>query len=363
MSVALETRLNDYMLTLDFTVGDELLALVGPAGAGKSVVLRSVAGVYTPDGGRITLHGRVVFQSSIGVSVAPGERRIGYVPQHFALFPHLNVAENVAFPLRRARQESIPDVERRVSELLNLLDLTRLRDAAPGDLADAERWRIALARALILDPELLLLDDTFAALDGGPRRQARAEFAALRRQIHVPTLVATDDLEEACEIADRIGIIDAGHLLQLDRPEELLAHPATRRVARLVGSSNIIPGVISETWRAGLEIDTPLGPLRVASAPPGYGPGYAVDLVIRPDQLRVLGPREEPGPDDNVIHGAIVDEFVQNAIHALTVQPEGGDLLLHLLVDDLAYQQLGLAAAQRRALALPAKALHVVARG
>jgi hypothetical protein len=103
--------------------------------------------------------------------------------------------------------------------------------------------------------------------------------------------------------------------------------------------------------------------LRVSTAPPGYGPGYAVDLVIRPDQLRVLGHHEEPAPDDNVIHGAIVDEFVQNAIHALTVQPDDGDLLLHLLVDDLTYQRLSLAAEQHRTLALPARALHVVARG
>jgi molybdate transport system ATP-binding protein len=362
VSIALETRLNDYLLSVDFSVEDELLALVGPAGAGKSVVLRSVAGVYTPDSGRIAIDGRVVFQGSIGITVAPGERRIGYVPQHFALFPHLKVAENIAFPLRRARQEAVVDSARRVSELLDLFALSGLREAMPGDLSDDQRWRIALARALILDPEVLLLDDTFAALDGGARRQARLEFATLRRQIRVPTLLATDDLEEACDIADRIGVIDAGHLLQIDQPAELLARPATRRVARLVGSSNVIPGVISETWRDGREIDTPMGRLRVASSPPGYGSGYAVDLVIRPDQVSVLSPHAQPAPDDNVVHGAIVDEFVQNAIHALTVQPDDGELLLHLLLDDLAYQQLTLAVGQRRALLLPAGALHVVAR-
>jgi ABC-type Fe3+/spermidine/putrescine transport system ATPase subunit len=363
VSVALETRLYDYMLSLDFSVEDELLALVGPAGAGKSVVLRSVAGVFTPDAGRVDINGRVVFQSSIGLSMPPGERRIGYVPQHFALFPHLDVAENVAFPLRRSRSDALPDPERRVSELLDMLELSKLRHAAPGELGDAERWRIALARALILDPDVLLLDDTFAALESGQRQQARLEFATLRRSIRVPTLLATDDLEEACEIADRIGVLDAGRLLQLDRPVELLARPATRRVARLVGSSNIIPGVIGDTWQAGLAVDTALGPLRVASAPPGYGPGYAVDLVIRPDQLRILAAQAPTADDDNIIHGTIVDEFTQNAVHALTIQPDAGDMLLHALVDDLAYQQLGLAAQQRRALALPPSALHVVARG
>jgi ABC-type Fe3+/spermidine/putrescine transport system ATPase subunit len=363
VSVALETRLNDYLLALDFTVEDELLALVGPAGAGKSVVLRSVAGVFTPDGGRVAIHGRVVFQSSIGVNMPPGERRIGYVPQHFALFPHLDVAENVAFPLRRARQDTLPDPERRVSELLDLLGLTAMRRAAPGDLSAAERWRVALARALILDPDVLLLDDTFAELESGPRRQTRLEFATLRRRIRVPTVVATDDLEEACELADRIGVMDAGRLLQLDQPATLLARPATRRVARLVGSSNIIPGVISATWREGLAIDTELGPLRVASAPPGYGPGYAVDLVIRPDQVRFLAEHAQPAADDNIVYGTIVDEFTQNAVHALTVQPDDGELLLHVLVDDLAYQQCQLAVQQRRALSLPPKALHVVARG
>lgn len=363
LSVALETRLSECMLALEFEAGDELLALVGPGGAGKSVVLRSVAGVYTPDAGRVAIGGRVVFQSSIGLSLPPGERRIGYVPQHFALFPHLSVADNVAFPLRRGRAEPVADSARRIAELLDLLDLAEIRGAAPGDLTDFDRWRIALARALILDPDVLLLDDSFAALDMAPRRQARAEFAALRQRLRVPALVATGDLDEACEIAGRIGIVDAGQLLQLDTPAEVLTRPANRRVARLVGSSNVIPGVISATWRDGLRIDTDLGPLRVAAAPAGYGPGYAVDLVIRPDQVRILGPREPAPVDDNVIHGAVVDEFIQTAIHAITVLPDSGEPRLHILLTDLAYQQLELAADTRRALVLPATALHVMARG
>ena len=360
--VRIETRLTDHMLALAFAAGNELLALVGPAGAGKSVVLRSIAGVYQPDNGTITLRGRVVFQSSIGVSLPPNERRVGYVPQHFALFPHLNVGDNVSFPLRRGRPEFALDAQRRVAEALDLLGIMPLRDALPGDLHDMERWRVALARALIVDPDVLLLDDAFAALDVAARRQARAEFAALRRTINVPALVATGDLDEACDIAGRIGVLDAGQLLQLDAPDTILTRPATRQVARIVGSSNVISGIIGEAWRDGLEIETALGPLRATTAPAGFGAGYAVDLVIRPDQVRLLGPHERAPDDDNIIDGEIIDEFIQNAIHALTIRHTGSDYVLHVLVSDLAYQQLGLATHKRPALVLPRAALHVMAR-
>ena len=288
LTVSLETRLKDFMLSLSFEMGDELLALVGRAGSGKTVVLRSVAGVYVPDSGSIAIRGETVFSTGLDISVPPAERYVGYVPQAHQLFPHLTVAENVGFSLTRRRDQSadqMRDAERRIGELLELLQLTRIADVVPADLSEIEQQRAALARALALDPEILLLDDPFATLDSGTRRQARSELSELRRLINVPVLLATSELEEAYEIADRIALIDRGSLLQISPPRQLLMRPSSRRVAEIVRSVNVIPGTVIAATGETIEVTTPLGILRVSDLSGIHG---EVDVVVRPEHVRPL---------------------------------------------------------------------------
>jgi ABC-type Fe3+/spermidine/putrescine transport system ATPase subunit len=366
LDVTLKTRLKEYMLSLSFEMGDELLALVGRSGSGKTVVLRSIAGVFVPDSGSIAIRGETVFSSGRDVTVPPAERFVGYVAQSHQLFPQLTVAENVGFSLTRRREQTatqMKDAERLVGELLELLQLTRIADVFPADLSEIEQQRAALARALSLDPEVLLLDDPFARLDSGTRRQARSELSELRRLINVPVLLATSELEEAYEIADRIALIDRGALLQVGPPRQLLMRPSSRRVADIVRSVNVIPGtVIAETGDT-LEVTTPLGILRVSDLSGIHG---EVDVVVRPEHVRLLDRSESiaGGPVTNVLHGVITEGVRHGAIHALAFKPDDAyhDVELQIFVSDLAYQQLGLAADQHRSVELPPRALHLMPR-
>lgn len=366
LTVTLETRLKEFMLSLSFELGDELLALVGRAGSGKTVVLRSIAGVYVPDSGSISIRDETIFSTGLGISVPPADRFIGYVPQAHQLFPHLTVAENVGFSLTRRRDqtdEQARDARRRISQLLELLRLTRIADVLPADLSEIERQRAALARALSLDPDVLLLDDPFSLLDTSTRRQARAELSELRRLINVPVLLATSELEEAYEIADRIALIDNGSLLQLAPPRQLLMRPANRRVADIVRSVNVIPGAVITTTGDTIEVTTPLGILRVSDLSGIHGD---VDVVVRPEHVRPLD-RAETAVDErpsNVLHGVVTSDVRHGTIHALTFKPDDAyqDVELQMFVSDLAYQQLGLAVDQHRSVELPPRALHLMPR-
>lgn len=366
LTVTIETRLKEYMLSLSFEMGDELLALVGRAGSGKTVILRTIAGVYAPDSGSIAIREEAVLSTGLSISVPPPERYVGYVPQAHQLFPHLTVAENVGFLLTRRRDQTVSqasDARRRIGELLELLHLTAVADVLPADLSDIEQQRAAIARALSLDPQLLLLDDPFASLDTGTRRQARSELAELRRLINVPVLLATSELEEAYEIADRIALIDRGSLLQIAAPRQLLMRPANRRVAEIVRSVNVIPGTIITSTDSAIEVTTPLGILRVSDLSGIHGD---VDVVVRPEHVRPLERTEAPSGDEptNILHGFITEEFRHGSIHALTFKPDDAyqDAELQIFVSDLAYQQLGLSADQHRSVELPPRALHLMPR-
>ncbi len=366
LTVTLETRLKVFMLSLSFEMGDELLTLVGRAGSGKTVILRSIAGVFVPDSGSITIREESVFSTGLGVSVPPTDRHVGYVPQAHQLFPHLTVAENVGFSLTRRRDQT-PDqlraAARRVEELLELLQLTRIADVVPADLSEIERQRAGLARALSLDPDILLLDDPFASLDSGTRRQARAELAELRRLINVPVLLATTELEEAYEIADRIVLIDRGSLLQISAPRQLLMRPSSRRVAEIVRSVNVIPGTVIASTGDSIDVTTPIGILKVSDLSGIHG---EVDVVVRPEHVRPLERSESVSDDQatNVLHGVLTDDVQHGTIHALTFKPDDAyhDVELQIFVTDLAYQQLGLAADQHRSVELPPRALHLMPR-
>ncbi len=364
VEIDIRTRLRPFMLAASFEVRDELLALVGPTGSGKSVILRSVAGIYTPDDGVISYDGDVLFNAVLRINRPPTERAIGYVPQNFALFPHLSVADNIAFPLRRMYPEAPREVATRVDDVLELLRLGRYRQQRPSDLATAERVTIAIARALVTDPEILLLDETFVPLEIGERQQARQVFAELRRKIHVPTVVATGELEEARDIGDRVAILDGGHILQVDTPDRLVARPTDRQVARLVGATNVIPGSVVESSGGWVVAETPFGDVRF----PGENPwGHELDIVLRPELLRVTirgGPESRPAAHGTVLAATIVDELRAGPDHLLYVRPEGArtDESLEVRISDLDYQQQGLLGQRRCWLILPDEAIHTMPR-
>ena len=212
----------------------KLVALLGPSGSGKSTLLRVIAGLEEPDTGRIIING----QDTTHLDVR--RRNIGFVFQHYALFKHLTIRENIAFGLE-IRKYPRSQIKRRVHELLELIQLEGLGDRYPAQLSGGQRQRIALARALAVEPKVLLLDEPFGALDAKVRKELRAWLRRLHDEVHVTSVFVTHDQEEAMEVADVIVVMNEGKIEQIGTPEEIYDHPATPFVMSFIGPVNILP--------------------------------------------------------------------------------------------------------------------------
>ncbi len=269
---------------VDLDIGSgELIALLGPSGSGKTTLLRVIAGLEFPD------HGRILFGEE-DIALHPiRERRVGFVFQHYALFKHMTVFDNVAFGLRvRERKErpSETEIRRKVLELLDLVQLTGLDKRYPTQLSGGQRQRVALARALAIDPRVLLLDEPFGALDAKVRKDLRRWLRELHNKTGYTTIFVTHDQEEALELADRVVIMNRGAIEQVGTVDQVYEHPSTPFVFDFLGGTNIIAADLREqrhVLRSGVEI---------AKLTNSIHPSGAVDVYVRPGDLRVAGPQE-----------------------------------------------------------------------
>ncbi len=242
-------------VSLDIESG-ELIALLGPSGCGKTTLLRIIAGLETPDVGSIHFSG----EDTTDVHVR--ERNVGFVFQHYALFRHMTVFENVAFGLRvkpRSQRPGEAQIKRKVTELLKLVQLDWLADRYPSQLSGGQRQRIALARALAVEPKVLLLDEPFGALDAKVRKELRRWLRRLHDELHVTSIFVTHDQEEALEVADRVVVINQGRIEQSGSPQEVWDHPASPFVYGFLGDVNLFKGRAHEglVHVEGVQIDSP----------------------------------------------------------------------------------------------------------
>jgi sulfate transport system ATP-binding protein len=249
---------------LNLTVpSGELVALLGPSGSGKTTLLRIMAGLEVPDAGSVLFHG----EDTTGADVR--DRNVGFVFQHYALFNHMTIFENVAFGLRvrpKAARPSEAEIKDKVMQLLKLVQLDWLADRYPHQLSGGQRQRIALARALAVEPKVLLLDEPFGALDAKVRKELRRWLRRLHDEVHVTSVFVTHDQEEAMEVADRIVVMNEGRIEQVGPPDEVYDHPATPFVLQFLGDVNLFHGR-SE-----------------------HAPGGVADAVyVRPHELEILG--------------------------------------------------------------------------
>ena len=259
----------------------ELVALLGPSGSGKTTLLRVIAGFEAPDAGRVTIAGRRV--AGEGAWIEPEHRRIGMVFQDGALFPHLTVAGNVGFGA--ARRE-------RVGECLGLVGLGERGDSYPHELSGGERQRVALARALAADPEVVLLDEPFAALDAGLRDSLRQEVTAILRTAGTSALLVTHDQAEALSLAGTVAVMRDGRVEQVGTPEEIYDRPSSRWLAEFLGEADVVPG----TARDGV-VECELGRFGVEAKLSGR-----VNVVIRPESVAIgSGPGREPQAEARVV--------------------------------------------------------------
>jgi molybdate transport system ATP-binding protein len=301
----------------------ETLALVGPSGAGKTTVLRVVAGLLRPQTGLVTLDRTVLLDTERRIDVAPERRRVGYLFQEYALFPHLDVLRNVRFGARDRTH---------VDSLLERFRVDRLARARVGELSGGERQRVALARALARDPAVLLLDEPLSALDTHTRAGVRAELRELLEELGLPTVVVTHDFEDAATLAQRVGVISDGRILQLGTPTELVAVPIDAFVASFTGAT-LLEGrtVESQDGLTGVALE---GGLHVWSADPGHGPVnvavYPWDVSLgstTPDDSRmnhVRSPVLSVAPMGNRVRvrvGPVVAEITAASAERLDLRP------------------------------------------
>jgi sulfate/thiosulfate transport system ATP-binding protein len=225
-------------IDLDIASG-ELVALLGPSGSGKTTLLRIIAGLEVPDAGNVRFHGADATFADVR------ERNVGFVFQHYALFNHMSVFENVAFGLRvkpRGERPSDAEIRRKVMDLLKLVQLDWVADRFPHQLSGGQRQRIALARALAIEPQVLLLDEPFGALDAKVRKELRRWLRRLHDEVHLTSVFVTHDQDEAMEVADRVVVMNQGRIEQVGTPDEVYDHPATPFVLQFVGDVNLFHG-------------------------------------------------------------------------------------------------------------------------
>jgi molybdate transport system ATP-binding protein len=269
---------------IELSVGSETIALAGPSGAGKTSLLRVVAGLERPQAGRITLEGEVWLDVQRGIDVSPEHRRIGYLPQEYALFPHLSVWRNVAYPLRHEPRAA----RRRLAlEQLDRFGLAERADARPATLSGGERQRVALARALAREPKALLLDEPLAALDTRSRGSAARELAAVLADARVPAILVTHDFHEAALLGDQVAIVDRGRVIQRGDPGALAAAPASAFVAEFTGSVVLNGNAYSD--RGPLTVIELDGGGTATAADAGQGP---VAISVFPWEITLSAPGE-----------------------------------------------------------------------
>ena len=262
--------------------GGELVALLGPSGCGKTTLLRIIAGLETPDAGRI------LFQGEDATDRHVRERQVGFVFQHYALFRHMTVFENIAFGLRvrpKATRPAETEIRERVHKLLNLVQLDWLADRYPPQLSGGQRQRIALARALAVEPKVLLLDEPFGALDAKVRKDLRRWLRRLHDELHVTSVFVTHDQEEALEVADRVVVLNAGRVEQVGTPDEVYDHPASPFVYEFLGDVNLFHGRVHDGHAA-------IGEARV-QLPDTAGSQDAAVFYARPHEIEIR--HDNPG--------------------------------------------------------------------
>ncbi|WP_345572354.1 ABC transporter ATP-binding protein [Nonomuraea rosea] len=330
----------------------EILVLLGPSGCGKTTLLRSIAGLEPPDEGLVEIAGRAVFDAARGLDLPPERRGLSMMFQSYALWPHMSVFDNVAYPLRGRRGGRIPkdEVASRVGQALALVGIAELARQYPGEMSGGQQQRVALARALVAGDGLILFDEPLSNVDAKVRERLRVELLAMQRRIGFAAVYVTHDQTEAMELATRIAVMRAGRVEQLGPPREIYDRPATRYVAGFVGIANEIAGEVAEADGDRAVLRTPYGPL-TGIAGPGLAEGAAGVAIWRPEHGR-MSEREPECPNRWRARRRISMFAGPHIEHHL----DAGDVACRLWSDgsDAGGDDVWLSVAQDRLLVLPA---------
>ncbi|MQA63920.1 MAG: polyamine ABC transporter ATP-binding protein [Actinophytocola sp.] len=304
---------------LDLTIeAGEFFSLLGPSGCGKTTTMRMIAGFEDATSGVVRLDGKDV------TSVAPNHRDVNMVFQSYALFPHLTVADNVAFGLKRKRVPAA-EVKQRVADMLELVELAGHAKRKPGQLSGGQQQRVALARALVNRPRALLLDEPLAALDLKLRQAMQLELKRIQREVGITFVYVTHDQGEALTMSDRIAVMNGGYVAQLGTPAEIYERPASRFVAEFIGTSNLLPGTVTDASSEGSTVRLGCGAdLRIGET---LDAGEAVDVTVRPEKIRIG--TAEPDPASSRVPGTVADAvYLGSATHYTVRLADGTEIVV-----------------------------------
>jgi molybdate transport system ATP-binding protein len=372
LDVRLVKRLPGFTLDVAWSAGDGVAVLFGPSGAGKTLTLQCLAGLLRADEGRIVVDGRVLFDvdaRGARIDMPPQARRVGYVFQGYALFPHLSVADNVGFGLR-----DLPAARRaeKTAHVLDRLGLAEHANRLPRELSGGQRQRVALGRALAIDPALLLLDEPLSALDAPLRRALRDELRLLLSDLGTAAVLVTHDFTEAYRLGDRIVVYDAGRVVQSAPRSELLWQPASDSVARIMGIRNVLRGTVVKATPDRIQIRWRGQLLEAVNSPSrSYLPAADTPIAffIRPEYVRLI--RKDRGAADpthhmNLMDGVVVGEEDFGTTWSLRIRlaapgaPAQGDYDLEVEVPHLVYEILEIERDRRWQFSIHRGSIHVL---
>jgi iron(III) transport system ATP-binding protein len=307
---------------ISFTVRDgEFLTLLGPSGCGKSTTLAAIAGLDQPDGGLIRVGETIFFDGATGRLMVPEQRNCGLVFQSYALWPHMTVAENLAFPLKLRKVSKSQQAER-IHETLKLVELENHKDRYPHQLSGGQQQRVALARALVYSPSILLLDEPLSNLDAKLRERARVWLKHLQQNLGITTIYVTHDQIEALALSDRIAVMQGGHIRQLATPQEIYEQPADPFVADFIGTSSFLHGQVVATPSAHeIEVNLTGTDLRVrVGTNRPFAEGAKVTIAVRPEKVEVHdGNQSGSVPSVNLLPAKVMESSYLGARHQYTL--------------------------------------------
>ena len=353
-----------FALDVKFRADRQIVTLLGESGSGKTSILLSLAGILKPARGAIVVEGETWFDAARSVDLRPQKRAVGYVPQHYGLFPHMTVADNITYACRHGgREERFP-----FDELLRVMRLRGLEARLPSQLSGGQQQRVALARALIVRPSLLLLDEPFASLDRVIRDRLLEDLSDLHARYELTTILVTHDLEDAYTVSDRIGILAEGRLLQWGTREDIFARPRTEAVARLTGVRNIFDATVVATDARGALLETKGFQVW---APPGPALRSRVRFAVRPELITLLrrDRRHVAAEAEVLVEARIVREVAHGPFHTLffavgdRATTSYRDYDLEARIGRHTYEVLGVAEHRAWTLALQRSAVHVLGTG
>jgi molybdate transport system ATP-binding protein len=342
---------NEFILDAEFKCRNEMIVLFGPSGAGKTLTLDCIAGLEHPDAGYISVNDTVYFDSEKNINISPQKRKVGYLFQNYALFPHLTVKENIMFGMSSG--ENSKELER----MLDVFEIHGLEKRYPSQLSGGQRQRVALARALITQPKILLLDEPFSSIDHTTRVRLRRDLKNIREMSEIPIVLITHNPVEAYTMADTLVVYRHGSIEQIGPPKEIFAKPKSRDVARLVGMNNIFKGKVLDIREDEVVIQS----RKKITAPvmADLKIGEEVTWCIRPDHIMVLWEDRTIGKAaaENIFSGRITEILSKGATYLLFID---GDFNLEIEMPAHAFERLCLEAGRTIKVSLEKPAIHIM---